>query len=263
MFRRLLGLGPSVQPGTIPAGQAVYAIGDVHGRLDLLDDLLTRVREDADNHPADRARSLVFLGDYIDRGSQSRGVVERLSADPLPGFATVRLVGNHEEAMLAFLDGESDGRDWLSFGGLETLMSYGVPLQGLPRTEQAVTALRDVLAEAVPARHVAFLRACALHHSVGDYLFVHAGVRPGISLERQTATDMMWIRDDFLRARIPLPGRVVVHGHTICDLPQNRGHRINIDTGAFVSGRLTSLALRGSERRFLSTADDVEGAETS
>jgi serine/threonine protein phosphatase 1 len=255
MFRRWFGLGSPARAGTIPAGRAVYAIGDVHGRLDLLDDLLARIRRDADRHPADKARSLVFLGDYIDRGSESRGVIERLLADPLPGFGTVRLMGNHEEAMLAFLDGESDGLDWLSFGGLETLMSYGVPLRSLPRTGEAVEALRLALTEAVPPSHVKFVRACALHHSVGDYLFVHAGVRPGIPLDRQTSTDLMWIRDDFLRARAPLPGRVVVHGHTICDLPQNLGHRINIDTGAFVSGRLTSLALRGGERRFLSTAD--------
>jgi len=255
MLRRLLGFGLPVRAGTIPAGHAVYAIGDVHGRLDLLDDLLVRIRQDAGRHPADRARSLVFLGDYVDRGSESRGVIERLLADPLPGFATVRLRGNHEEAMLAFLDGTSDGRDWLSFGGLETLMSYGVPLRSLPRGEASAKALRRAFAEAVPARHVELIRGCALHHSVGDYVFVHAGVRPGISFERQTSTDLMWIRDDFLRARVPLPDRVVVHGHTICDLPQNRSHRINIDTGAFVSGRLTSVALRGSERRFLSTAD--------
>jgi serine/threonine protein phosphatase 1 len=255
MFRRWFGLGSSVRAGTIPAGQAVYAIGDVHGRLDLLDDLLARIRQDADRHHSDERRSLVFLGDYIDRGSESRGVIERLLADPLPGFGTVRLMGNHEEAMLAFLDGDSDGLDWLSFGGLETLMSYGVPLRSLPRTAEAVEALRMALAEAVPACHVGFIRACVLHHSVGDYLFVHAGVRPGIALERQTSTDLMWIRDDFLRARLPLPGRVVVHGHTICDLPQNRSHRINVDTGAFASGRLTSVVLRGSERRFLSTAD--------
>ncbi len=162
MFRRLLGLGPSVRPGTIPAGRAVYAIGDIHGRLDLLDDLLARIRRDADNHTLDCARSLVFLGDYIDRGSESRGVIERLLDDPLPGFATVRLMGNHEEAMLAFLDGESDGLDWLSFGGVETLMSYGVPLPGLPRTEEAVKVLRGALAAAVPARHMEFIRACAL-----------------------------------------------------------------------------------------------------
>jgi len=257
MFRRLFGFEPSVRPGTIPAGQAVYAIGDIHGRLDLLDDLLVRIQRDADNHPLDRVRSLVFLGDYIDRGPESRGVIERLLGDPLAGFATVRLMGNHEAAMLAFLDGESDGLDWLSFGGLETLMSYGVPLPGPPRTQEQGKALRGALAAAVPARHVAFIRACVPYHSAGDYLFVHAGVRPGVALECQTPSDMMWIREDFLRARMPLPGRVVVHGHTICDLPQNRAHRIDIDTGAFFSGRLTSVALRGSERRFLSTADDT------
>ena len=177
-------------------------------------------------------------------------------ADPLPGFATVRLMGNHEEAMLAFLDGLSDGLDWLSFGGLETLLSYGVPLRALPNTLEAVADLRWALRERVPQDHVAFLRNCTLHHSVGDYLFVHAGVRPGIALERQLAADLLWIRDDFLRSRVAMPGRIVVHGHTIVDLPQNREHRINIDTGAFVSGRLTALVLRGSERRFLSTAGD-------
>lgn len=261
MFRRLFGRGPAVRPGALPAGQAVYAIGDVHGRLDLLDDLLARIQRDAGRHPSDRSRSLVLLGDYIDRGSESRGVIERLLADPLPGFTTVRLMGNHEDAMLAFLAGESDGLDWLSFGGLETLMSYGVPLRGLPRTRDDVETLRAALAERVPARHVEFLRTCILHHSVGDYLFVHAGVRPGLSLERQTSTDLMWIRDDFLRSRVPLPGRVVVHGHTICDLPQDRAWRINIDTGAFASGRLTGLALRGGERRFLSTGADTGECE--
>jgi serine/threonine protein phosphatase 1 len=256
MLRRLFGGGAKAQ-GRVPTGQAAYAIGDVHGRLDLLEDLLSRISEDASRHPADQARTLVFLGDYIDRGSESRGVVERLLDDPLPGFAKVYLMGNHEEAMLAFLEGLSDGLDWLSFGGLETLLSYGVPLRSLPRSEDAVLALRRELAEAVPQSHVDFLRDCALHHSIGDYLFVHAGVRPGIALERQNPADLMWIRDDFLRSKLPLPGRIVVHGHTICDLPQSRPHRINIDTGAFVSGRLTSLVLRGNERRFLSTAGEV------
>lgn len=256
MLRRLFGAAAKATPGRVPAGQAAYAIGDVHGRLDLLEDLLSRISEDARRHHADQARSLVFLGDYIDRGSESRGVVERLLDDPMPGFAKVFLMGNHEEAMLAFLEGLSDGLDWLSFGGLETLMSYGVPLRAFPRDEDSVLALRQALAEAVPQSHVDFFTSCTLHHSIGDYLFVHAGVRPGIALERQSPTDMMWIRDDFLRSKVPLPGRVVVHGHSICDLPQNRERRINIDTGAFVSGRLTSLVLRDSERRFLSTADD-------
>src|SRR5437868_7267138 len=256
MLRRLFGVGTKVRPGTVPAGQAVYAIGDIHGRLDLLEDLLSRISEDARRHHADQARQLVFLGDYVDRGSESRGVVERLLDDPMPGFSKVYLMGNHEEAMLAFLEGLSDGLDWLSFGGLETLLSYGVPLRSLPRNEDTALSLRRALAEAVPQSHIDFFRSCILHHSIGDYLFVHAGVRPRISLERQNPADLMWIRDDFLRSKVPLPGRIVVHGHTICDLPQNREHRINIDTGAFVSGRLTCLVLRGAERRFLSTVDD-------
>jgi len=258
MLRRLFGGGAKARPGRIPAGQAAYAIGDVHGRLDLLENLLSRISEDARRHQADHARHLVFLGDYIDRGSESCGVVERLLDDPMPGFSKVYLMGNHEEAMLAFLEGRSDGLDWLSFGGLETLLSYGVPLRSLPRSEDAVLALRQGLAEAVPQSHLDFFRSCTLHHSIGDYVFVHAGVRPGIPLERQSPVDLMWIRDDFLRRKVPLPGRIVVHGHTICDLPQNREHRINVDTGAFVSGRLTSLVLRDGERRFLSTAYDAQ-----
>jgi serine/threonine protein phosphatase 1 len=260
MLRRLLGLSPATLPGSVPAGQAVYAIGDIHGRLDLLQDLLARISEDAERHPADSARCLVFLGDYVDRGPAARGVVDAVIDDPLPGFTTVRLMGNHEQAMLSFLDGESDGLDWLSFGGLETLLSYGVPVHNLPDTGKAVKALQAALIEAVPERHIAFFRQCRLHHTIGDYVFVHAGVRPDIKLERQSPTDLLWIRDDFLRVRNPLPGRVVVHGHTICDMPQNRHYRINIDTGAFASGRLTCLVLRGRERRFLSSRDEADDA---
>jgi serine/threonine protein phosphatase 1 len=255
MFGRWFGRGVAARPGKIPDGRAVYAVGDIHGRLDLLEDLLRRIGEDAARHPADRERSLIFLGDYIDRGPASRGVVDRLVKDPLPGFVTVRLMGNHEEAMLAFLDGQSDGLDWLSFGGLETLLSYEVPLKALPNSLQAATELRRALAARVPTSHVEMLRRCALSHAEGDYVFVHAGVRPGLPLDKQSAGDLLWIRDDFLRVRVPLPSHVVVHGHTIVDLPQDREHRINLDTGAFVSGRLTGLVLRGSERRFLTTLD--------
>jgi len=254
-FRRFFGGACAARPGVLPAGQAVYAIGDVHGRFDLMQDVLARISVDASAHPADTSRSLVFLGDYIDRGSESRGVVEALLRDPLPGFDTVRLMGNHEEAFLAFLDGHSDGLDWLSFGGLETLMSYGVPLRRMPRTQEAIAELRLSVSSIVPSSHVEMLRRCLLHHSAGDYVFVHAGVRPGVPFERQTPTDLMWIRDDFLNSRIPLPKHVVVHGHTICDLPQDREYRINIDTGAFASGRLTCLVLRGNGRQFISSLD--------
>ncbi len=255
MFGRWFKGTSTVRPGSLSPGLAVYAVGDIHGRLDLLDDLLRRIGEDEARHPDDADRSLIFLGDYIDRGPASRGVVDRLLERPLEGFTTVHLMGNHEEALLSFMDRVSDGLDWLTFGGLETLMSYGVPLRTIPANGQQVIELRQALAEAVPQRHLDFFRSCAFRYNVGDYVFVHAGVRPGIPLERQTPADMMWIRDDFLRSRVPLADRVIVHGHTIVDLPEDRTHRINIDTGAFVSGRLTCLVLRGEERRFLSTLD--------
>lgn len=239
----------------MPAGHAVYAVGDIHGRADLLEVLLGRIVAEAMRHREDIQRSLIFLGDYIDRGPSSRGVVERLLRDPLPGFTTTRLLGNHEEALLDFVDGRSDGLDWLSYGGLETLLSYGVPLKRYPDTPQRAAELRGALAAAVPQSHLAFYRDCTLHCTMGDYVFVHAGVRPGLSLEKQHPADLLWIRDEFLRARLALPGKVVVHGHTICDLPQDLGHRINVDTGAFVSGRLTCLVLRGTRRRFMSTLD--------
>ena len=231
----------------------MYAIGDVHGRLDLMSQLLKQVAQDADSHPEDIERCLVFLGDYVDRGPESRGVIEVLLSRPLPRFTCIFLLGNHEDAMLEFLDGRSDGLGWLSYGGLETLVSYGVLLRALPTNAAAASELRDALRAAVPAEHVDFMRSCLLSHREGDYVFVHAGVRPGRPLAKQQRQDLLWIRDDFLRAASPLPGAVVVHGHTICDVPQDLGYRIDIDTGAFVSGRLTCLVLRDHSRRFLAT----------
>jgi serine/threonine protein phosphatase 1 len=242
-----------VPAARLAEGKAVYAIGDIHGRLDLLEQTLALVDEDARRHPKDASRLLIFVGDYIDRGPDSRGVIERLLDDPLPGFTTARLMGNHEDALLGFLDGHSDGVGWLTYGGLETLMSYGVPVRALPADPAAADELRQATRAALPASHEAFLRRCLLQHIEDDYVFVHAGVRPGRALDRQSPQDLLWIRDDFLRSPAPLPGRVIVHGHTICDNPQDLGHRINIDTGAFVSGRLTTLVLRGASRRFLDT----------
>ena len=242
--------------GRVPAGHALYAVGDVHGRLDLLDVLLKRIGDDADRHPSDSTREVVMLGDYIDRGPDSKGVVDRLLESPLQGFRQVYLKGNHEDALLEFLDGLSDGLDWLSYGGLETLLSYGVPLRHMPNSPAAVAELRRELSRALPKAHEEFFRRTVHQHTVGDYVFVHAGVRPGSPLDAQIPTDLMWIRDDFLRSRLPLPGHIVVHGHTIVDMPQDLRYRINVDPGAFISGRLTCLVLRGPDRRFITTLDD-------
>jgi serine/threonine protein phosphatase 1 len=241
--------GARTRWAAVPAGEAVYAIGDIHGRADLLDDLLRRVARDAAGHSNDQVRRLIFLGDYIDRGDASRAVIEALLRRSLPGFATVYLKGNHEQAMLDFLDGRNDGRAWLSYGGAETVMSYGLPAMG-----GSSDALRSALAAALPAEHSAFLRACILHYVAGDYVFVHAGARPGVALEAQDPLDLLWIREDFLAASEALPGKVVVHGHTVCKKPENLRHRINIDTGAFFSDRLTCLVLRGNTRGFLATS---------
>jgi Calcineurin-like phosphoesterase len=237
----------------IADGLAVYAIGDIHGRLDLLTALLAQVAADAERHPADQRRLLVFLGDYIDRGTESRGVIDALLRPGWPEFPRIFLMGNHEDAMLEFLDEQSNGVAWLTYGGLETLLSYGVAIRRLPTSAASAAELRETLRAAVPQDHVDFLRRCVLSHTEGDYVFVHAGVRPGRPLEQQDRRDLLWIRDEFLRVAGALPGKVVVHGHTICDAPQDLGHRIDIDTGAFVSGRLTCLVLRGTARRFLTT----------
>jgi serine/threonine protein phosphatase 1 len=246
---------PSIRsaPSRVPAGRAVYAVGDVHGRLDLVLELLKKIERDGDRHPEDRERNLIFLGDYVDRGPDSRGVIELLRSLSLSGFSYTFLLGNHEEAMLDFLDARSDGLGWLSYGGLETLLSYDVPLRGLPTIGASIEELRKALRAAVPPNHIDFMRNCTLSHCEGDYVFVHAGVRPGKPLAQQQREDLLWIRDDFLSAPSPLPGKVVVHGHTICDVPQDLGYRIDIDTGAFVSGHLTCLILRDNSRRFLST----------
>jgi serine/threonine protein phosphatase 1 len=252
MFRRWLS---RAKPpfATVPKGRAIYAIGDIHGRLDLVTELLAKIADDAGRHPEDCERRLIFLGDYIDRGMQSRGVVDTLLSKPWSDFDSTFLVGNHEEAMLDFLEGRSDGSAWLSCGGVETLLSYGVAVRSLPPDGQATRKLRQALRQAVPIAHADFLSNCVLSHTEGDYVFVHAGVRPGRTMEQQTRNDLLWIREDFLRARLPLPGKVVVHGHTICEVPQDLGYRIDVDTGAFVSGQLTCLVIRGGTRRFLST----------
>ncbi|NYZ15135.1 serine/threonine protein phosphatase [Azospirillum sp. RWY-5-1] len=236
----------------VPRGVRVYAVGDVHGRLDLLDQLLDRIEADA-RTAGDRARYLVFLGDYVDRGPQSRGVIERLIAGPPPGFGAIHLKGNHEASFLGFLEDVRVGPGWFRYGGLATLASYGVTPPPEDAPVERLLQVQGDLREAVPPHHQRFLERLKPSVTIGDYVFVHAGVRPGVPLPRQKETDLLWIREEFLKSNVD-HGKVVVHGHTISIEPELRGNRIGIDTGAYATHRLTCVVLEDTDRRFLTTA---------
>ena len=232
-----------------PQGMRIYAVGDVHGRDDLLSDVARRIEADLAAEP--RKAVTVFIGDYVDRGPQSAAVIERLAGGRFPTPVSA-LRGNHEEMFLQFLEDPATLSEWRRNGGLETLRSYGVEVVAAMRGEAFVEARKALLA-ALPATHLQFLREARLSVSYGDYFFCHAGVRPGVALENQRAEDLMWIRDGFLRFERPF-GKVVVHGHTPVAAPEVRANRINIDTGAFATSVLTCLVLEGTERRFLTVS---------
>jgi len=235
----------------VPDGRRVYVVGDVHGRDDLLARLHALITEDAAAAGA-AGNLLVHLGDYIDRGPSSRQVLDRLAGGPPPGFEAVWLRGNHDDLLVRFLDDGAPPDPWLMNGGVATLASYGIDV-GLPPVEPAAAdGLRRDLARRLGPRSLDFLRRLRPSHTVGDYLFVHAGVRPGVKLAEQDPADMMWIRGDFLDWGGHF-GRVVVHGHTITPAPVFRPNRIGIDTGAYRTGRLTCLVLEGASQRLLQT----------
>jgi serine/threonine protein phosphatase 1 len=241
-----------MQPRT-PAATVVYAIGDIHGRLDLLEQIHRLIAEDAGRRAASR-RQLVYLGDYISRGPDSAGVVDRVR-DWLPeGFERITLKGNHEDLLLRFHDGEMEtGRHWLDYGGLEAMSAYGATLADRDaRDDASVIALGKELAQRLPAAHLDFFRSLRIRHHAGDYCFVHAGVRPGVPLALQSDRDCMWIRKTFLDSAAE-HGAVVVHGHCISERPEIRPNRIGIDTGAYRSGVLTCLVLDGESRALLQT----------
>jgi serine/threonine protein phosphatase 1 len=231
---------------SVPAGRRVYAIGDIHGCHEQLVRLLGRISNEM---AKSRGRiDLVFLGDYIDRGPQSREVIATLI--DLPANLHGHFIrGNHEQALLDFLDRPITYREWARFGAEATLLSYGV---APPQSSEIanLTAVRDRLARAMPPAHLRFLRSLRPSVAIGDYLFVHAGIRPGVPLSRQTDHDLMWIRDEFLNSDAD-HGKVVVHGHTPFAEPVNRDNRISVDTGAYMTGKLTALVLEGRRRSFL------------
>jgi serine/threonine protein phosphatase 1 len=234
-----------------PKGHRAYAIGDIHGRLDLLEEIIGKIEADDAARPTART-TIVFLGDLVDRGPQSSEVVERLRTWHPPFAKTVFLMGNHEEVLLRIMAGETDILpDWLRFGGAECARSYGIDPIDLECREPAA-ALR-LLRRAVPKEHLKFLSGFADTASFGKYLFVHAGIRPGVPLVRQAAQDLRWIRGPFLDDETD-HGRVVVHGHTISEEVEERSNRIGLDTGACWTGVLTAVGLEGNERWFLQTA---------
>lgn len=241
---------PAPRAWQVPAGQRVYAIGDIHGRLDLLDRLIDRIDFDSDARgPAQTV--LVFLGDLADRGPESKGVIERLMQLAASPRDCVFLAGNHEELLIRVWEGERAlAATFNRAGGRETLMSYGVTREAYDGWD--LGEVTEATARLVPTEHIDFLRSFKDWHRIGDYLFVHAGIRPGVDIEDQDVTDLRWIRGDFVRSDVD-HGVMVIHGHTITDDVDEQANRIGIDTGAFASGVLTAIGIEGSERWFLQT----------
>src|SRR6266851_853874 len=227
----------------------LYVIGDIHGRSDLLDRLTGAIARDLEAAPADDCLT-VTIGDYIDRGPDSRGVLDRLARNPFP-TEFVALKGNHEALFEMFLRDPSVAGHWRRLGGLETLHSYGVAVGPLMLGKNYADAAQALQA-AVPEAHFGFLRSLKTSLDVGRYFLCHAGVRPGVSLQGQTEDDLLWIRDEFLSSKADF-GKIVVHGHTPAETPEVLPNRINVDTGAFMTGRLTCAVLEGEGVRFLST----------
>ena len=252
VFASIFGKPARAVEARLPAGRRVYAIGDVHGRLDLLDELLAKV--EADDAARPKAQTVVvFLGDLIDRGPASAEVIERVRTYRPPGMRVVALCGNHEEVLLRLLRGEGEIiQDWLRFGGAECARSYSLDPAALNRmsTGDAIEKLR----KAIPREHRDFLRRLTDTLSVGGYIFVHAGMRPGVAIGDQAQADRRWIREPFL-AHDEDHGQVVVHGHTISPEVEHRPNRIGIDTGAYRTGVLTALGLEGADRWLLQTGE--------
>lgn len=253
-LRQMLRDKPRPAAPSLPPGERVYAIGDVHGRLDLLAALADAV--DADDAIRAAARTtVILLGDLVDRGLDSAGVI-----DFAIGWARRRRVrciaGNHEEMFLAALEDPGAFRHFLRIGGYATVLSYGVD-PGAFRSATLGEA-QAMARAAVPDEHVAFLSGFEERIGIGDYLFVHAGIEPGVAIEAQTGENLRWIREPFLSSSSD-HGCVVVHGHTISDDAVLRPNRIGIDTGAFMSGRLTALCLEGTQRRLMEAREDAGG----
>ena len=252
-FDRTAGAGLSTT-----GGRLIYAVGDIHGRLDLLQALVLDILADAVERNPGARPLLVFLGDYVDRGFDSAGVLDlviELKADAALEVRTLK--GNHEETFLEFLQEPSVGPLWAKFGGDATMASYGVDCPRPNAHPDDWIKAQQALIKALPKSHVQFLRSLELMLVAGDYVFVHAGLRPGAGCETQSSHDVLWIRDEFLTSRAPFE-KVVVHGHSPSAEPELLPHRLGIDTGAYATGVLTALRLEGEARSLLQTSVQPE-----
>src|SRR5262245_12306075 len=244
-FRR--APAPAASERWVPDGMRVYCVGDIHGRDDLLRQMAECVEADIEPSSYDQAVT-VFLGDYVDRGLGSMRVVEQLARGDWP-TSIIALAGNHEDLLMAFLKDGGVLEAWRGLGGLETLHSYGVNLD--PGTaKRDIGAVQAAFAARFPENHRNFIEGLKISTVIGDYFFCHAGVRPGVPLDRQNRNDLLTIRDAFLASKLE-HGKLVVHGHTPSLVPEIRSNRIGIDTAGYATGRLTCLVLEQNERRFL------------
>lgn len=258
-IRNLFGGAPSARIPQLPAGQRVYAIGDIHGRLDLFEHLIHAIERDDAHRAASRrdggSSLVILLGDLIDRGPDSAGVLNRARA-----WARRRDVefiqGNHEEMLLVSRDKLDAFRSFLKFGGRETILSYGMDPSFVREAE--LGDLHRAAMAAIPQDDFDFIDGFQKMVRLGDYVFVHAGVRPDTPLENQLGYDCRWIREPFLSHNGEF-GAFVVHGHTITQEPEVRGNRIGIDTGAYMHGRLTAIGLEGSDRWFIQASESDDG----
>jgi serine/threonine protein phosphatase 1 len=237
-------------PPKVADGCRVYAFGDLHGRHDLLLRLFATIADDLGQRST-ASTFLVGLGDYVDRGPESRSVLETLVTG-FTGCTLVCLRGNHEQMLLDFLDDPlRNGRQWFAHGGKETLQSYAIDIGGGgPPNGPALVSARDQFARAIPPSHLIFLQRTPLTYTSGDYLFVHAGVRRDTPLHSQSAKDLLWIKRGFSDEDAPFE-KFVVHGHTPLERPYFGQHRINLDTGAYLTGRLTCLVLSDTNQQVI------------
>lgn len=233
----------------LPDGVRIYAIGDIHGRSDLLRILHGRIQQDLEERPTEEA-ILVYMGDYVDRGPDSKGVIDALIRGAPFDAEAIYLKGNHEDALLTFLEDPGFLRMWRDYGGMETLVSYGVKVPQGRVGDDWIAEVHNLFVTALPKSHLAFLQGLQSSYENGDFYFAHAGVRPGVRLEEQQAADLLWIREPFLGSK-RFHGKIVVHGHTPQEQPVIKTNRIGIDTGAYITGALTAIAIEGTTFRFL------------